>query len=181
MTFRTRGLHFCFYHWVEQKNAGLFIFAPMKAANYEQLKKKVAKYCAWQERCSHDVTIKLMNLDASKQDAEKIMKWLKDEKYIDDSRFAATFARGKFRNNKWGKIRINAELRARKLDEQIIKDALNEIGENDYLNTIEELASRKWKEINTDDLFSKKQKTAAFLVNKGYETDLVFQIIEKIV
>ena len=163
-----------------QENAGLFIFTPMKAANYEQLKKKMAKYCAWQERCSHDVKIKLLNLGAEKQDTEKIMKWLKDEKYINESRFAAAFARGKFNNNNWGKIRIISELRARNLDEQTIKDALNEIGENDYLKTIEELASRKWKDVKTDDLFVKKQKTAAFMVNKGYETDLVFRMLEKL-
>jgi regulatory protein len=152
----------------------------MKTVTYEQLQKKVAKYCAWQERCSHDVKIKLLNLGASKQDTEKIMKWLKEEKYINDSRFAAAFARGKFNNNNWGKMRIISELRARNLDEQIIKDALNEIGENDYLKTIEELALRKWDDIKSDDLFVKKQKTAAFLVNKGYETDLVFKILEKI-
>ncbi len=151
----------------------------MEAANYEQLKKKTAKYCAWQERCSHDVKIKLQNLGASQQETEKIMKWLKDEKYINDTRFAATFSRGKFINNKWGKKRIISELRARNIDDQIIKDALNEIAGNDYLKTIEDLASRKWKDIKTDDLFVKKQKTAAFLVNKGYETDLVFRILEK--
>jgi len=152
----------------------------MKEADFEQLKKKLAKYCAWQERCSDDVNKKLINLGASKHDMEKIVKWLTDEKYINDSRFAASFARGKFNNNNWGKNRIIAELRARNLDEQIIRDALNEIEENDYLNTIKELALRKWKEIKTDDPFVKKQKTAAFLVNKGYETDLVFRILGKI-
>lgn len=140
----------------------------------------MAKYCAWQERCSRDVKKKLLDLGAEKQDTEKIMKWLKDEKYINESRFAAAFARGKFNNNNWGKIRIISELRARNLDEQIIKDALNEIGENDYFKTLEELASRKLNDIKTDDLFIKKQKTAAFLLNKGYETDLVFRTLEKL-
>ena len=152
----------------------------MKAASYEQLKKKAAKYCAWQERCSHDVKIKLQNLQASEQETEKIIKWLKDEKYINDSRFAASFARGKFNNNNWGRKRIISELRFRNIDEQIIKNALEEIAENDYLKTLEELASRKWNDIKTDELLAKKQKTAAFLVNKGYEMDLVFRILEKI-
>jgi regulatory protein len=152
----------------------------MKTADFEQLKKKLAKYCAWQERCSNDVKIKLLNLGASKYDTEKIVKWLTEEKYINDSRFAATFARGKFNNNNWGKNKIIAELRSRNLDEQMIRDALNEIGEKEYLKTIKELALRKWKEIKADDLFMKKQKTATYLVNKGYETDLVFSILEKI-
>lgn len=152
----------------------------MKAANYEQIKKKAEKYCAWQERCSHDVKIKLLNLGASQQDAEKIIKWLKDEKYIDDSRFAATFARGKFNNNNWGKQRIIIELRARNIEELLISEALEEIKVNDYLKTLKELATRKWKEIKTEDAFIKKQKTAAFLVRKGYETGLVFRILEKI-
>ncbi len=152
----------------------------MKALNYEQLKKKAAKYCAWQERSSHDVKIKLQNLGASQQEAEKIIKWLKDEKYVNDSRFAATFARGKFRNNNWGKQRIILELRARNIEELLISEALEEIKVNDYLKTLKELATRKWKEVKTEDTFIKKQKTAAFLVSKGYETDLVFRILQQI-
>ncbi len=152
----------------------------MKATDYEQLKKKLAKYCAWQERCSYDAGNKLQNLGASKQDAEKIIKWLKNENYINDVRFAEAFVRGKFNNNKWGKIKIISELRIRNLDEQTIKNALKEITESDYLKTLNELASKKWREVKADNLFQKKQKTAAYLANKGFETDLVYSILEKI-
>ncbi|TVQ89657.1 MAG: RecX family transcriptional regulator [Bacteroidetes bacterium] len=147
----------------------------------DNLRKKLAKYCAWQDRCTFEAERKLAELGASKTEMAKTLKWLKDENFLNDARFASSFARGKFVNNKWGKQRIIAELRSRKIEDAFITTAIEEINQKDYAETLKNLALKKWKELKTVDSYSKKQKTAAFLVNKGYEADLVFNILDKIV
>ena len=150
------------------------------ALSIEDLKKKLAKYCAWQDRCTFEAEKKLTGLGASNTETDKILKWLHEENFINDARFAASFARGKFANNKWGKQRIIAELKARKIEDDLIANAIEEINQEDYEENLKKLALKKWKELKTGDSFTKKQKTASFLVNKGYETELVFSILEKI-
>lgn len=142
--------------------------------------KKAAKYCAWQERCSFDVRKKYIDQGFTPGEIEKLVEWLKTEKYIDDARFAKTYARSKFNNNQWGRKRIMMELKSRDVDASAIDLALNEIKEKDYLQTIEKLAEKKWQQIKTGEIFIKKQKTAAFLVNKGFETDLAIRTIDRI-
>lgn len=142
--------------------------------------KKAAKYCAWQERCSFDVRKKYIGQGFTTGEIEKLVEWLKTEKYIDDTRFAKTYARSKFNNNQWGRKRIMMELKSRDIDASAVELALNEIKEKDYLQTIEKLAEKKWQQIKTGEIFIKKQKTAAFLVNKGFETDLAIHTVDKI-
>lgn len=152
----------------------------MTSARLENLMKKAAKYCAWQERCSFDVRKKYIDQGFTPGEIEKLVEWLKTEKYIDDARFAKTYARSKFNNNQWGRKRIMMELKSRDVDASAIDLALNEIKEKDYLQTIEKLAEKKWQQIKTGEIFIKKQKTAAFLVNKGFETDLAIRTIDRI-
>lgn len=140
----------------------------------------MARYCAWRDRCTSETIQKLFDMGITGKDAEKIVKWLKEEKYLDDERFAHTFARGKFHNNRWGKIRIAMELKIRKINEATIEDALSEIAESEYLATVEELARKKWNELKDDDTYIKSQKTAASLSRKGYESELIWPVVEKI-
>lgn len=145
-----------------------------------QLKQKAAKFCAWRERCSSEVIEKLRQLGATLQQQQQVLQWLQQENYINNKRFAATFARGKFTNNNWGRQRIFLELKSRGIDEADIQKALEEIPENEYLKTLEKLARKKWNETKTDDLYIKKQKTAAFLAGKGYENELLWKMVEKL-
>jgi regulatory protein len=144
-----------------------------------QLKLKMARFCAWRERCSRETEEKLIQLGATGRQIGDILKWLAEENYLNDERFARSFAHGKFANNHWGKHRISAELKARKIDQQTIQSAIDLIEDNHYQDTAMRLAKKKWNEIKNEDPFIKKQKVAAYLVGKGFEMDLVWRILEK--
>ncbi len=145
-----------------------------------ELKRKIARFCAWRDRCSIEVEKKLYELEATPLQTKELMKWLNDEKFLDDARFAKSYAYGKFSQNHWGKLRIIAELRHRALEQELINEALKNISENEYTETLESLAGKKFRDIKSNDLFIKKQKTAAYLSSKGFENDLIWKTVETI-
>ena len=151
----------------------------MSEDSLTDIRKKIAKYCAYRERCSKEVQEKLSQLGATPKQEALLIKWLKEEKYLDNSRFAVAFVRGKFSNNHWGKQRLSLELKARNIDQQDIRKALEEINTNDYLSIIEKLARKKWGEIKETDRYKKEQKTIAFLVGKGYEMETAWDTVKK--
>ncbi len=142
----------------------------------QELTEKAKKYCAFSERCSFDLDQKLSRLGANAAARQKIVKQLKKEKYVDDERFAKIFAKSKLKNNNWGKIKIRAELHKRQIDQCIIDKAVEEIDENTYLDILKALYQKKHKELIKSNKDQIKDKTVAYCLQKGFETDLVFSV-----
>ena len=90
----------------------------------------------------------------------QIVNTLIQDNYLNEERFAKSFARGKFKIKKWGKIRIVRELKLRDISKYNIEIALKEINEEDYFNTLNELAEKRLKQIKEKDLYKKKKKFA---------------------
>lgn len=124
--------------------------------------------------------MKLQGWNVSKGLIERLIMELSKEGYIDDLRFAGSFVRGKFRINKWGKQRIVFELKARKIDEQHIKEALKEIDEVSYMDSIRSLIRKKDLEIKTGKTLNKREKIINFVVGKGYEIDPVLRMMNEL-
>lgn len=138
---------------------------------------KLQHYCAYQDRCHEEVRSKLMELSVYGDDLEEIMALLIEENYLNEERFARSFARGKFRLKQWGRIKIKQELKARQISDYCIRKGLEEISEEDYLMSIRFLIHKK---LNRENTFNQtKQKTAQYLIRKGYEAHLVWEIIHE--
>ena len=146
--------------------------------NFHELLLKAERFCAYQERCSYEVKQKLKELSADENETEKIIASLQEDDYQNDERFAILFTSGKFRIKRWGKNKIRAELRMRKIPDALIKKGLDAINEADYLKTLQELANKKERETKSKDKKSKKQKIVMFLLSKGYESELIWKILK---
>ncbi len=144
------------------------------------LKNKIARYCAWRDRCSKEVESKLHEMAVAPEQIQTLIQWLEDEKYLDDVRFAESYVRGKHSANQWGRIRIVAELRSRNIAENIIREALKSIDSEDYSATLRRLAENKYKTVKSEDVQVKKLKTLAYLSSKGYENDLIWDVLKTI-
>jgi len=142
---------------------------------YTSVLNKIQGYCAYQERCTHEVYQKLEQFDISEHDKIKIVQSLSSDGFLDDLRFARIFAGSKFRLKKWGKIKIQFELRYREIHDDFIIEALQEISEEDYLETINVLINNKLKELHGEDKLIIREKTIKYLLSKGFELDLVHQ------
>src|SRR5690606_11639572 len=116
---------------------------PTKVYSVEEAKRKMEQYCAYQERCHQEVNKKLYDMRMIPEAIDLIIVHLLHHNFLNEERFAAAFARGKFRIKKWGKYRITRELKQRDISKTLITSALQQISDADYLKTFHELAERK--------------------------------------
>ena len=101
--------------------------------------------------------------------------------FLNEERFAKSFARGKFRIKKWGKVRIVRELKFRKITDYNIKSALTEIDFDDYYLTFNQLAEKKCDSIKESNVYKKRKKIADYLLYRGWEADLVYKKITELI
>lgn len=147
----------------------------------EQIKRKLEQYCIYQERCHKEVERKLNEYSLIPQAKEIILLHLLEHNFLNEERFSRSFARGKFRIKKWGKKRIVRELKFRNISEYNIKSALKEINQEDYISVVYELVEKKNDTILEKNIFRKKEKIINYLLYRGYETDLIFKVINEVV
>lgn len=147
----------------------------------DQALPKAKHYCAYQERCHSEVEEKLNNYGLNKKEVNEIIAQLIEENYLNEERFAIHFAGGKFRTKQWGRVKIKYELRKKQLSDYCIKKALASIDENEYFKIIQKTADGKLKNLkNEKNILIKKRKLQNYLMQKGFETNLVREIIIKL-
>lgn len=142
--------------------------------------KKMERYCAYQERCHKDVMDKLRTMRLIAEARDQIVLHLLQHNFLNEERFAKSFARGKFRIKKWGKERIIRELKLRNISVYNIKTALKEIPESEYLTTFHELAEKKYDSLTMPDNNKKKKKLMDYLFYRGWENQLVYNKIREL-
>jgi regulatory protein len=140
-----------------------------------QALQKAKHYCAYQERSHYETAVKLYNFGLYRTEVEQILSQLIEEGYLNEERFAIHFAGGKFRVNKWGKVKIQYHLKQKKVSSYSIKKALNEIDETNYIETLQKLAGEKWKSLKGEQYINRLAKTTHYLMQKGFEPDLISQ------
>lgn len=154
----------------------------METEKYKKAKLKIASYCAYQERCQQEVRNKLYSYELYRDEVDELIAWLIIENYINEERFAITFAGGKFRVKKWGKFKITQALKQKDISDYCLKKAMQEINQEDYIDTINELALKKAREygLKISNQYQLKDKTAKYIISKGYEPSLVWDILKEL-
>lgn len=143
---------------------------------------KAANFCAYQERTHAEVRERLQKWEVWGDEAEEIIAYLIEDNFLNEERFAKIFAGSKFRVKQWGRQKIKYELKARKLSEYCIKVGMAEIEDEDYINTLQEILEKKKHDLRTEKQpLMLKQKLARYALGKGFEADLVWEMIGKII
>ena len=150
-----------------------------KTYTIEEAKRALENYCVYQDRCHKEVEEKLHKMGMIPQACEVIILHLMEHNFLNEERFSKSFARGKFRIKKYGKVRITQELKFRNISEYNIKTALKEIDGKEYIETLYALASQKWKNTKESNFYKKKKKVADFLLRKGYESNLIYEALSE--
>ena len=141
---------------------------------------KARSFCAYQERCRSEVTIRMRSFGLTREQTEGVIEKLEEEGFINDERFASMYAGSKFRVLRWGKVKIKAGLRSKGVADSLIIQALSEIDEEQYVNCLHELAVAKLRTLKgISDQRVVKQIVFAYLASKGFEQNLIFQEINK--
>ena len=151
-----------------------------KQMEYDVALKRAAELCSSQEQCTSHIRQKLSSWKVSEQDAEKILHVLIKEKFLDDQRYANFYVRDKFRFNGWGKVKLTMMLRQKELPGTIIEEALNQIDPELYKQKCEHLISEKAASLKESNQFKRKGKLFRFAAQRGFESDLIHQILSYI-
>lgn len=145
-----------------------------KSFTLNEIREKLAKYCAYQDRCHWEVEIKMREFNLIPQAQDEILIYLIQHNFLNEERFAKNFVRGKFNQKKWGKIKIKMELKKRQIPPKMIESALNEIDYDQYLKTAKELFEKKKQSLkNERQSFKKNAKIRNYLLQKGYESEII--------
>ncbi len=155
---------------------------PMKTLTPEQAREKIQRYCAWQERSHFEVRNKLYEYGLHRRDVDELLSSLITDGFLNEERFARAFAGGKFRMKKWGRIKIIHALESKRVSPNCIRIALKEIEEVPYIKTLVQLLEQKASALaEEDNVFKLRDKLARYAIQKGYEPDLVWKEISRIV
>ena len=144
----------------------------------DQVLDKMAKYCAYQERCVKDVRDKLKAFEISEEEKAKIIDYLLDNRFVNDERYAKAFVRGKVNQSGWGVNKIRFHLIQKGIDKDIIEEALGQTDEEVYRQRLIDILKTKAKTIKADSDFEKKRKLAAYAMQKGFEGALVWEVLK---
>ncbi len=139
---------------------------------------KLQKFCAYQDRCHQEVRTKLLDLGIYGDDLEEIIYELISENFLNEERFAKSYARGKFRMRRWGRNRILRELKIRKISDYCIRKALMEIDETEYLQALHQVLQKRRELSKENNAFVRNNKLAKYAIGRGFEPHLVWESIK---
>ena len=151
---------------------------PAKPLTPDQVLDKMAKYCAYQERCVKEVRDKLKTFDIAEEEKSKILDYLLDNRFVNDERYAKAFVRGKVNQSGWGVNKIRFHLIQKGIDKDIIDEALVQTDEEVYRQRLIEILKTKAKTIKSASDFEKNRKLAAYAMQKGFEGSLVWETLK---
>jgi regulatory protein len=151
---------------------------PAKPLTPDQVLDKMAKYCAYQERCVKEVRDKLKTFDIAEEEKTKILDYLLDNRFVNDERYAKAFVRGKVNQSGWGVNKIRFHLIQKGVDKDIIEEALGQTDEEAYRQRLIDILKTKAKTIKAASDFEKKRKLAAYAMQKGFEGSLVWETLK---
>ena len=151
---------------------------PAQPLTSDQVLDKMAKYCAYQERCVKEVRDKLKTYEIPQQERDKLLEYLLDNRFVNDERFAKSFVRGKVNQSGWGVNKIRFHLIQKGIDKDIIDEALGQNDEEAYRQRLVDILKTKSRTVKAASDFEKKRKLAAYAMQKGFEGNLVWEVLK---
>jgi regulatory protein len=139
---------------------------------------KAEHYCAYQERAQQEIRDKLYEWGLWSDDVENIISELIQTNFLNEERFTEAYVSGKFKIKRWGKIKIKQGLKLKRIPDKMIQRALNGIDYDEYLNVIVVAAQKKAPLIKEKDAFKRKFKLISYLMSKGFEKDLIIDVLK---
>ncbi|MGM9621634.1 MAG: regulatory protein RecX [Bacteroidaceae bacterium] len=152
----------------------------MKKMTEEQALAKAAALCSGTEKCTEQIRSKLAAWGITDRRSEQIITYLKEEKYIDDSRYCRAFCADKLRYNHWGRIKIRQALRLQGLPQEEIEQGLDSLDDREYLKVLDEVLRRKAKSLREADSYALRQKLMRHAYSHGFEPELIMQHTENL-
>jgi Uncharacterized protein conserved in bacteria len=142
---------------------------------------KAMKMCSVKEYATSDIMQKLSDWGLNEESVNQLINILREDKFLDDFRFARFFANDKLRFNKWGKVKIKYMLQQKNVSREAVSEAIEQISEKEYTDIILNELIKKRKSIKDADSYKVKAKLFQFAAGRGFEADLIYKLIDKVI
>lgn len=149
----------------------------MKELTEAEALNKAAAYCTLCERCRYEVTAKLTAWGVAHTAQERILQRLEKEGFVNENRYCRAFVNDKVRFNRWGRMKIIAAMREKRLQQNDITDAIAQIDEEQYMEALRSVVDGKRKELKNNDDYTSRQKIMRFAASRGFEPQLIMNVI----
>jgi regulatory protein len=138
---------------------------------------RVMALCAEREYCAGDIAAKLKSWGLADSDIASITDILEKERFIDKKRYASSFVKDKFNQNRWGRVKIAAHLKAKNIPAEIIDEALNTIDSEEYESVIRNLLASHRRSVKARNMYELKGKLIRFGLSRGFESSLLYDLM----
>ena len=146
----------------------------------ERALEKIKHYCGYQERNHREVREKLYSMGLYAEQVEEIIGTLIGDNFLNEERYALAFAGGRFRMKGWGKVKIRYEMKQQGISDYCITKALQSIDDEAYTAMLEKHFELKAQTLKSEkNNFIKKTKIRNYLLQKGYESELINNCLKK--
>lgn len=150
-----------------------------KLFTFDEIKLKMMNYCVYQDRSHYDVEKKMQEFVLIPEAKDEILLYLMRENFLNEERFVRSYIRGKFNIKKWGRNKIRQHLKYNKrISEKLINKCFDEIDEDDYLKTMEEVYTKYFEKQKGLKEYQKKYKAIKYLLSKGFEYEEILKVLD---
>lgn len=139
---------------------------------------KAEHFCVYQERSQKEVRYKLVEWGLRGDELEEILSDLITNNFLNEERFAKSYASGKFNIKKWGRVKIKQGLKLKGVPDRILQKALYSLDDDDYMQTLENLAVKKAGTLTESNPLKRKIKLMSYLQGRGFESDLILLVLK---
>jgi len=152
---------------------------PTKTYTVQEAFQALCKYCVYQDRCHQEVEQKLINMNMIPEARAQIISDLIRHDFLNEERFARSFAGGKFRQKSWGRNKIRFELQNRDISDYCIEKGLSEIDDEEYSEKLKQIIEEQFEKYDQLENILAKDKILRYCTGRGYEIDFVLRCLRQ--
>ena len=145
----------------------------------EQVLAYLQNLCVKRECCSSEILKKAEKaLEGDRAAAQQMLESLVADRFVDDARYAAAFAREKSSLTGWGPNKIRYALMMKGISKSDIAAALEETDPEASSAKLEKLVEAKKRSLEGDPYI--KFKLIKYALSRGYEYDVVAPLVDRV-
>ncbi len=145
----------------------------------EAMRLRLADLCARSEQCEYDLRQKIYRAGLSTEDSDEIISFLKANRYLDERRFARAYCNDKVKFSGWGVHKIRDGLRAKRVPQDVINEAIEAIDRKEYVNKMKQLGIALARQLDLRD-YDEKAKFYRRMASRGFESSLITKLADAI-
>ncbi len=142
---------------------------------------RLTALCARCEQAEGDLRRKLHDWGIAPADANALIDRLKQERYLDNERFARAYCRDKLRFNHWGRTKIAYMLKSKGIEQDIIDNALSEIDDEHYKQEILDTLTAKAATLKNKDPQQARAALLRFAASRGFEPSEFYPVVSRLI